>query len=132
MRLRNYQLILFFVILCESLFAQQHYRAEVKRNDGYHIVFKIEENRSAGKLQWTIVNDTERILINQIRQSGDSLLVDLPFFEALLKLKVNQTGYQGEWYKKTSTGEQNMPVVMEKGKGRNVLNLPGKNKDFSG
>jgi thiol-disulfide isomerase/thioredoxin len=129
---KNFQLILFFVLLCESLFAQQQYRAEVKRNDGYHIVFRIEENGSAGKLQWTIINDTERILINEIRQSGDSLLVDLPFFEAQLKLKVNQAGYQGEWYKKTATGDQYMPVEIIKGRERNVLNLSGKNKDFSG
>jgi thiol-disulfide isomerase/thioredoxin len=132
MWLKRNRLILLFVMLNGSLFAQQSYRAEVKRNDGYHIVFKIEENRSAGKLQWTIINDTERILINEIRQSGDSLLVDLPFFEAQLKLKVNPKGYQGEWYKKTSTGEQTMPVVITKGRERNVLNLPGKNKDFSG
>ena len=132
MWLKRNRLILLFVMLNGSLFAQQYYRAEVKRNDGYHIVFKIEENRSAGKLQWTIINDTERILINEIRQSGDSLLVDLPFYEAELKQQVNPKGYQAEWYKKTSTGEQHMPVVITKGRERNVLNLPGKNKDFSG
>jgi hypothetical protein len=90
MWLKQNRLILLFVMLNGSLFAQQSYRAEVKRNDGYHIVFKIEENRSAGKLQWTIINDTERILINEIRQSGDSLLVDLmvvtPVVRMVLKL----------------------------------------------
>lgn len=132
MRLKNYRLIFLFVMLNGSLLAQQNYRAEVKRKDGYHIVFSVEEKRSAGKLQWTIINDTERILINQIQQLGDSLLVDLPFFEAQLKLKMSQAGYQGEWCKKTATGDQHMPVVLEKGRSRNVLNLPGKNKDFNG
>lgn len=132
MRLVNYQLMILFSLLNGPLFAQQYFRAEIKRKDGNHIVFNIEQVKSAGKLQWTIINDTERIVINDVKKYKDSLLVELPFFEARLKLKANKNGFHGEWHKKTSLGDQSMEILIEEGTERNVLPISGNPSIFHG
>lgn len=93
------------IFLCISFFvpsisfSQIQYRAEIKRADGYHIVFNLEEYRTSGKYSWVIKNASERIQVNDIRLKGDSVFVDMPFFEAQLMLKKTALGYQGNWKK---------------------------------
>lgn len=132
MRPLNYRLMILFSLFNGTLFAQQYYRAEVRRKDGNNIVFNIEQGQSAGKMQWTIINDTERIVINDIKKQNDSLLVELPFFEARFNLKANKNGFQGLWHKKTSTGEQSMEVLIVKGKHRNTLPAASGYGNFNG
>lgn len=97
------------------------FRALVVREDRLPIAFNIQEQRNGGTLQWEIVNAGERIKIDDIVQKGDSLLINLPFFEATLSLAKATNGYQGVWYKRTSTGEQRMPIVIEENDERLVL-----------
>lgn len=79
MKIKVYLLLFTSILLCGSLEAQQYYRAEVKRADGYHIAFNIAEQSSIGKINWTILNGTERLEIPEMILQHDSLLVDMPF-----------------------------------------------------
>jgi thiol-disulfide isomerase/thioredoxin len=124
--------LFFLLLLSGRLHSQESYRAEVKRKDGNKIVFNIYESYFGGKVQWTITNHTEKLEVTDIRKKGDSFLINLPLFEAQFRLKKVATGYAGIWIKQTSLGEQIMPMVMEKGKSRNILPKTGAPKDFSG
>ena len=124
--------IFFFLLFTQHVQSQQTYRAEVNRKDGYSIVFNIVEAVISGKMQWTITNDTEKIVVSDIRKKGDSLLINLPFFEAQFRLKKIPAGYEGIWFKQTSVGEQSMPILIAKGTTRYILPEAGLPKDFSG
>jgi len=108
-------LIFFFFLQSLALHAQQSYRAVLKRADGFDIVFNIIESRTAKGIGWEIRNADERIQITEIRQKADSLLVNMPFFDAELLLKKNLMGYEGQWKKVGSKGDVYMPLLIQKG-----------------
>ncbi|MEY4628530.1 MAG: hypothetical protein RLZZ595_856 [Bacteroidota bacterium] len=111
-----------FVFACrQSNQKNKIYRASIVRADGLPIVFNIQEEIKGDSIQWIINNAGEKLLVEDIAVKGDSLLVNLPFFEAnLLLLKTNK-GYSGTWHKKTSIGEQTVPIIIEEGKERLIL-----------
>jgi hypothetical protein len=100
---------------------QVQYRAEIKRADGFHIAFNITENFINGKRKWTIKNADEQIPINNLRQRADSLFVEMPFFEAEMRLKKTSVGYEGQWKKVGSKGDIYMPLIIQKGTSRIIL-----------
>lgn len=95
--------------------------AIIQREDGYSIVFNMEEQRTDTSRIWVIRNGEERIEVSDIEERGDSLVVHLPFFEAEFRLKTTSTGYTGTWSKATSKGWQTMPIDIEYGEGRYAL-----------
>jgi thiol-disulfide isomerase/thioredoxin len=119
-------------VFCGSVKAQQSYRAEIKRADGYHIVFNIAEQRNLGKISWTILNGSERLEIPEMILQHDSLLVDMPFFEAQMLLKITPMGYEGQWLKRTPAGDQYMPITIMRGKERYALVSNAAPRDFNG
>ncbi len=121
-----------------SLFAQKNtptqYLALLKRSDSLPIIFNMEAITEKGKLAWIIRNDTERIRVTDIRQSGDSLMVSMPTFESYFRLK-KQPGniYTGQWIKGTTGKDQEMEVVIKPGterlpvtRGKSKQNISGK------
>lgn len=108
------------------------YRAEIKRADNYNIIFNIVESTSSGKISWIIRNSSDEMLVNNIKTKSDSLIVELPFFDASLLLKKNKLGYVGEWKKRIPKGDQYMPIIIERGKDRLLLNLNPPKSNVSG
>jgi thiol-disulfide isomerase/thioredoxin len=125
-------LIFFFFLQSLALHAQQSYRAVLKRADGFDIVFNIIESRTAKGIGWEIRNADERIPITDIRQKADSLLVNMPFFDAELLLKKNLMGYEGQWKKVGSKGDVYMPLLIQKGAERVLLSSSTSSKNISG
>lgn len=123
------------LLLSISLVAQQNktskieYRAVIKRADNYHIVFNISESNTSGKISWVIKNADEKILVNKIENRSDSLIVELPFFDAVLLLKKTPMGYIGIWNKQISKGSQFMPIEINRGTDR--LRLPNALSKFN-
>jgi len=124
-----------FLLLSINVDAQQNktskieYRAVIKRADNYHIVFNITESNTSGKISWVIKNADEKILVSKIDNRSDSLIVELPFFEAVLLLKKTPMGYVGIWNKQTSKGSQFMPIEIVRGTER--LRLPNTLSKFN-
>ncbi len=113
---------LVFVTACKQTDkGSKSYRAVIKREDGLPIVFNLFQEKKGDSIIWTIINAGEKIVVDDIVQIGDSLLINLPFFEAQLNLVKSDNGYQGTWYKRTSTADQTVPVVIEEGKERLTL-----------
>ena len=105
------------------------YRALIVRADSLPIAFNIVEERRSDSIVWTIINAGEKILVEDIVQKEDSLLINLPFFEAQLNLVKSSNGYQGVWYKRTSLGEQRVPILIEEESERLVL--PGQKSKYN-
>jgi thiol-disulfide isomerase/thioredoxin len=76
------------------------WRAEIIRSDGNLIVFNFETKLRSGKIIIYIINGTERLLVNEVRENGDSLYIRMPFFDSYFNLRlVNSKYLQGDWIK---------------------------------
>jgi thiol-disulfide isomerase/thioredoxin len=115
--LRTYTLIFFLYLLGGLNFSalagpglrNGEWRAVLERKDGHSIVFNFESKDSAGKKILYIRNAGERLLVDDIRYEGDSVLIKLPFFESQLRAVVLNNGdLEGVWLKR---GADNFQVV---------------------
>jgi thiol-disulfide isomerase/thioredoxin len=95
------------------------YTAVFERKDGLPIVFNLDIERTGGREEWIIYNAQERIRVTDIRTSGDSSWISMPFFESDFKLKkTGEGGYQGIWIKGTTGIPMEMPVKIRPGSTR--------------
>ncbi|MEY4628798.1 MAG: hypothetical protein RLZZ595_1124, partial [Bacteroidota bacterium] len=104
--------LIIFAFACKSTTPEGSYRAVVKRDDGLNPSFIVNEKKENGKRTWVITNADEQLVIEDIVERGDSLLINMPFFEANLKLAKTSSGYLGVWIKETSKGIQTMPIEL--------------------
>ncbi|HEY8734559.1 MAG TPA: TlpA disulfide reductase family protein [Puia sp.] len=66
------------------------WRAEIIRPDGNRIAFNFQTRQIAGKIIIHIINGAERLLVDNIRQRGDSLFIDMPFFDSHFALRISE------------------------------------------
>jgi thiol-disulfide isomerase/thioredoxin len=91
-----------------------YWRATIERPDGQQIVFNFESKDSAGKSVIYVINAGERLLVDSIETRGDSVLIEMPFFESGFKAKLNADGnLQGIWIKKYGKIIQTLPFSAE-------------------
>jgi thiol-disulfide isomerase/thioredoxin len=100
------------VLLClpSLLFSQTEYRVVMPRSDGYPVVFNMTVQQEKNKPVWIIRNDTERLRVDSIRPIGDSLFIDMPFFDSRMMISTKEKVLRGYWYKGTTTADLVMPV----------------------
>lgn len=88
------------------------WKAELPREKGLPIVFNFNLTYEKGQPRMIILNASEKLETKNIRIKGDSVLVDLPFFESSFFLQRQPDGsLKGEWRKGTSTQLSVMPFV---------------------
>lgn len=93
------------------------YRAAIQRADNINLIFNAELVLEKDKPVLYIRNDKERLRVDNITIKGDSVFIDMPFFESSFKLvKSNDLSLKGVWIKGTSTKNLVLPVVFEYGK----------------
>jgi thiol-disulfide isomerase/thioredoxin len=105
------------LLLLQTLSAQQissfqngNWRAILERKDGNQIVFNFETRDSAGKKILYIRNASERLLVDDIVTKGDSVFINLPFFESRLQAAIiNKNELRGVWLKRQTDKYQEMP-----------------------
>ena len=86
------------------------WRVVLERKDGHTIAFNLESKDSAGKKILYIRNAGERLLVDDIKYEGDSVLIKLPFFESQLRAVILGNGdLQGVWLKRGAESYQVMP-----------------------
>lgn len=112
----------------------QSYVGKFLRADSLPIVFNLEVNRiTSNTMVWKIRNAGETIRVDDIRKKGDSLLVDMPFFESAMRLKVDRSGLiRGSWIKGTTSRDIEQPVVIRPGKVRFPLHAGPAKVDVTG
>ena len=76
------------------------YRASIFREDGAAIIFNAEVQLKNGKHIMYIRNAAERLLVDDIKLKGDSVNIEMPFFESFFRLQIQQDGkLVGKWFK---------------------------------
>jgi thiol-disulfide isomerase/thioredoxin len=77
-----------------------YWRAEILRSDGHAITFNLKVQERFGKIIIYIINGSERLLVDNVRQQGDSVFIDMPFFDSHFSLRVlDQHNLEGNWIK---------------------------------
>lgn len=100
------------------------YRASIVRDDGAVIIFNAEVQLKNGKQLLYMRNATERLLVDDVKVKGDSVQVEMPFFESYFRLQIQNDGsLKGKWFKAGSAKLLEFPVIFMYGqKERFVLN----------
>jgi thiol-disulfide isomerase/thioredoxin len=76
------------------------WRGELMRNDGNPIVFNFEIRERFGRIIMFVINGSERLLVDNIRQSGDSVFIEMPFFDSHFVLRIlDSQRLEGSWIK---------------------------------
>ena len=91
-----------------------HWRATIERPDGQQIIFNFETKDSAGKQIIYVINGSERLLVDSIKTCGDSVFIQMPFFESSFKAKISANGnLYGIWIKIYGNLTQILPFKAE-------------------
>lgn len=86
------------------------WRVSLQRQDGHEIVFNFEAKDSAGRKILYIINANERLLVDSVIITGDSVFIQMPFFESGFKAKLDTKGnLEGVWIMQLADKEQSMP-----------------------
>ena len=86
------------------------WRASILRPDGQQIIFNFQSKDSAGKKIIYVINGKEHLLVDSIETRGDSVFIQMPFFESGFKAKITEEGnLEGSWVKKYGERTQILP-----------------------
>ena len=76
------------------------WKGVIQRPDGEQIVFNFEVKPVNGKKVLYVLNASERLLVDDIRQQGDSLWISMPFFDAHFATVIKSNGsLEGKYIK---------------------------------
>src|SRR3982751_2502310 len=68
------------------------WRTSLMRADGQSIVFNIQTKDSAGQKVLYVLNGSEKLLVDNIKMKGDSVFIEMPFFESGFVGKLDKNG----------------------------------------
>ncbi len=128
-------LFLFFStgLIAQTKFRTGWYRASVTRPDAAQLIFNVEVIEKNKKHVLYIRNGSERLLVDDIRQKGDSVFIEMPFFESAFRLKIQpDQKLTGKWIKGTSTKYLELPVEFSYGIKERFSVFSTSNKNISG
>lgn len=126
-----------FLVCCTSSAYTQilqpgDYRWEITRSDGEKIVFMTRVAQNGRQMD--LINGEDRMQIDSIRVQGDSIFIELPFFESSFMVKrQDQNDLTGYWIKKSGgVISRRLPVTAHYGVRERfeVLKKPG--QDITG
>lgn len=90
------------------------YRTQIIRPDGNAIVFNFKLKDSVGKKIIYIINASEQMLVDSIIHRGDSVFIELPFYDSRLWGKIFPSGdIKGQWIKRAGDKETRLPFKAE-------------------
>lgn len=90
------------------------WRAVIHRQDNNDIIFNFEEQQKDRKTVLYVINAGERLRVDSVRFTGDSVFIKMPVFESSFKAKTADGKWTGVWIKGTAGAEQVMPFTAEK------------------
>jgi thiol-disulfide isomerase/thioredoxin len=111
----------------------QSYVGRFLRADSLPIMFNMDVVRNASGISWKIRNAGETIRVDRLVRKGDSLMVDMPFFESEMRLSVDRSGVmRGDWIKGTTSQDLYQAVVLKPGRTRFPLHAGPARVEVSG
>jgi len=88
------------------------WQGELLRKDGHIIPFNFETRNSDGKKIIYIHNGPERLLVNDIRIKGDSVFIEMPFFDSRFSLQLHpDMKLTGNWIKNYGQELESIPFL---------------------
>lgn len=113
-----FSFITFCAFCCLSSYAEKtpvsKWRAVIHRQDNNNIVFTFEEQQKDEKTVLYVLNAGERLRVDSVRFTDDSVFIKMPVFESSFKAKTTGGKWNGVWIRGTSGEEQVMPFTAEK------------------
>lgn len=88
------------------------YRAVLTRTDSKQIIFNFEVKEADAKPVLYVLNGDEHLLVNGIKYFGDSISIEMPFFNSGFKALIEKNGnLSGTWIKRDATSNKTMPFT---------------------
>ncbi len=119
MFLKKYWMMVGLFVWVMNVTAQTHlqqgaWSGHLYRADGNVISFHFDIKTENGKTVLYIINANEKIRVTKIKDSKDSLLIEMPVFESVFRIKKNSNRkWEGVWTKGGSVKTQIMPFTAE-------------------
>lgn len=86
------------------------WKGSLHRADGADIVFNFEVKDSARRKVVYILNAQDRMLVDDVKQKGDSVFIKMPFFDSEFKaVIVNNDALKGLWIRHLPAGDVTIP-----------------------
>lgn len=96
----------------ETRLLKGQWRGELLRSDNQSIVFNFDVNQSVGKPYITLRNAEERLTIDDIEITEDSIFIKLPFFDSEFRAALSENNHiQGNWIKHLADRDAVMPFA---------------------
>ncbi|MEC5146264.1 TlpA disulfide reductase family protein [Chitinophaga sp. 212800010-3] len=88
------------------------WQAKLHRKDGADIVFNFQAKDSAGKKVWYILNATDKLLVDDVKQHNDSVFIKMPFFDSEFKAKLtSDSALEGQWIRHLADKDVSIPFT---------------------
>jgi thiol-disulfide isomerase/thioredoxin len=120
------------LLMSGSLQAQQFlqkgiWKAYLQREDGQKIVFNLDVREQNKQPVWYVLNAGERLEVKEVQRKGDSLLVNMPFFESAFRARIIAAdSIQGQWVKGTPGKDVIVPFYASARQTTRFLPVKGK------
>lgn len=97
-----------------NITAQQNkWSAKLLRGDGVGIPFSFSWTTEKNKVVWQVQSGAEKIKIDNITTTGDSLIIQMPVFESQFRVKVDKPIIRGLWLKGGAVKTTVLPFFAE-------------------
>ncbi len=107
-----------FSFIIAAIFAQPvkqgPWFGHLLRKDGKDIRFHFDVRTEKNKTVIYVINAGERLLVDKVKFTKDSVFIDMPVFESnFAARKVSAERWEGVWFKKGAVRIQEMPFIAE-------------------
>ena len=90
------------------------WRGQLLRVDGRKITFHFDIRQEHAKTVLYVINASERLRVDKIRLTKDSVFIEMPVFESNFYAKrISDKHWEGVWIKGGSVKSQVMPFIAE-------------------
>lgn len=133
-----------YLLLCLGLFACNNpkpipqlnagiWRAELSRQDGKSVIFNFKVTDSAGQKRMIVQNADDRMRVDSIVIKGDSIFIQMPFFDSSFRAKITSKGnLEGTWTKVYSDRKEKMPFTATPNDSTRLIAYAAPNYNLSG
>lgn len=95
-------------------FSAGTWRATIKNESGTEVPFNFEVIDSSGVKKLYILNADDRLLVDDIQVSNDSVTIRLPLFDSEIKAALTSDGFTGKWIRHLVDNDISMEINAQK------------------
>ena len=138
MRYRKIGMVTFYLTIMITISAQMSskygsWKGQLIRADGNNIPFHFTIQTEKNKTVMYVVNAAERIRVDNIRFTKDSVFIEMPVFESYFKARVvTPRSWEGQWTKGGSLQWLTMPFAAELETGKPAIPMHDANENITG